>query len=144
MLHYLNLVIRFQKDLMRVCTFLSFINSMLLFIFSVHISMNTMWFYYFTLPFIIVVGCLSLISITGFIIERYRFKLLWVISILYLFLPVLCSFALHRWPGGDDGTGFTWGIYIGWWSYLSLILSLLIIIVCIIDIYSRFKNRTTA
>jgi hypothetical protein len=92
--------------------------------------------YTFTLPFIISVATLLLLSIMGLAESRARTALFWVVVPLHGLLYLPFNFAASRWPGGDDGPGLAWIMLVGGGSCIAAVLSLILIVVEIVS-----KNR---
>jgi len=75
-------------------------------------------FYFFTIPYIIY--SFSCFSISLYAILLKRFEVGKVVSILHSFSIVFFLLAIYHWPGGDDGSGMAWMIYVGFGSILAI------------------------
>lgn len=97
-------------------------------------------FYPFTLPFIVLVGICTTLSIIGLVAQRARSAVFWVVTPLHgiLFLPF--RFAMKRWPGGNDGPGMAWLFLLGGGSCIAGLLALVLIVIGIIIIAGKAKE----
>lgn len=77
--------------------------------------------YPFTQPFLIVSLLSSVLSAAGFVIQN-RQRIVFIISLcLFASLVVPWWYAMRQWPGGDDGPGMFWMLFVGGGSILALI-----------------------
>jgi len=83
-------------------------------------------FYSFTLPFIIMAATLAVLALAGLLLRPVRGVIFWLAIPLhgFLFVPFLC--AIVRWPGGDDGPGMAWLLFVGGGSCIAAISSLVL------------------
>lgn len=89
-------------------------------------------FYPFTLPFIVLAGTCVAVAVAGLVGKRIRSTMFWIAAPMHglLFLPF--QFAISRWPGGDDGPGMAWLLFVGGGSCIAGVLSLVLIVIAII------------
>ena len=84
-------------------------------------------FYAFTLPFIILAALCVVIAVVGLVAKPARAVAFWVSTLLHGFLVLPYRFAMNQWPGGDDGAGMAWMYLVGWGSYVSIVLAVMLI-----------------
>jgi hypothetical protein len=114
--------------------------SLLLFGFSLLLACNAWRFYVFTLPFIITSGALVGLAATGIIVHRTRTAMFWIAIPLHglLFLPFY--FAMSRWPGGDDGPGLAWMVFVGGGSCIAGALAIILTVIGIVLTARKIKE----
>jgi len=95
-------------------------------IFAGNLMINNGDFYIFTLPhFLLLIG-----GITTLVFNFFQRKtlLIWVAIIQILLLLASWYWAMHHWPGGNDGPGLAWYFLIGGASLISAILGTLLLL----------------
>jgi len=95
-------------------------------------------YYSFTLPTVVAAAvCLlsSVLGLSGVLPMRVAFwSAVPVGSVTFL----AAAYALSRWPGGDDGPGMFWMLFVG---SSSAVLSLLSIVLLFVGIIAAVRNR---
>jgi hypothetical protein len=99
--------------------------SFILFAASLFITLNANQFYVFTLPFIVISGSIVVLAFVASQSTRLRPALYWIAISLHWLLFAPFFFALNRWPGGDDGPGLAWLLFIGSGSFIAILLALI-------------------
>jgi len=98
-------------------------------------------YYSFALPTVVAaVFCLlfSVLGLSGLLPKRVAFW--WAVpagSLTFL----AAAYALSRWPGGDDGPGMFWMLFVG---SSSAILSILSVVLLVVGIVAAVRNRRGA
>lgn len=80
-------------------------------------------FYSFTIPFIIASFSCFILGLCGLLIKKKRRTNFIIAIIVFGFLIVPHLYAILQWPGGDDGPGMAWALFIGGGSFLATIFS---------------------
>ena len=70
-------------------------------------------FYPFTLPAIAIALFCFASSAAGLADAGRRERWFWSVVAVGPFMTVAHGYALYRWPGGDDGPGMFWGLFVG-------------------------------
>jgi hypothetical protein len=66
----------------------------------------------FVIPYVLAAAIASLLSITAIACKNRRTSLSCYAATVNLALPLFCSYAFSRWPGGDDGGMMAWSIFV--------------------------------
>ncbi|MES9972375.1 MAG: hypothetical protein ABW092_20270 [Candidatus Thiodiazotropha sp.] len=98
--------------------------SLILFAASLLIASTANQFYVSTLPFIVTSGLIVILAFIAAQSDRLRRGLYWAVVSMHWLLFVPFFFALNRWPGGDDGPGLAWLLFIGSGSFIAFILAI--------------------
>jgi len=77
---------------------------------------------------------------TGLVAKPARVDLFWIVIPLHglLFLPF--HFAITRWPGGDDGPGMAWMLFVGGGSCIAGALALVLAVIGVVITVRRRKE----
>lgn len=98
--------------------------------------------YAFTYPFLSASLISVLVSGPGLYFKRWRSPTFVVSTILLAFLFIPASYALRCWPGGDDGPGMAWILFIVFGSRIAAILSIALLIGSIVLALVKRKQKT--
>ena len=93
-------------------------------------------FYPFTLPFLFQINLIVVVSI--FVLTKKSLPLYFFNLVSFTLLIGSSSFAMTRWPGGDDGPGLAWSFLIGLGTIGTLMLGVVLIVLSVVLIR---KNR---
>jgi hypothetical protein len=85
-------------------------------------------FYAFTVPFMIVSFGSFLLALIGILIRKAQ-KFFFITSlILFALLVAPYAYAISQWPGGDDGPGMAWTIFVGGGAFLAAIFGFFVLL----------------
>jgi hypothetical protein len=66
----------------------------------------------FVVPYVLSTALATLLSIMALSYKNRRTLLVCCAATVNLALPIFCWYAISRWPGGDDGGGMAWLIFV--------------------------------
>ena len=76
----------------------------------------------------------------GIISQRFRGILFWISIPLHGLLYLPYNFAISRWPGGDDGPGMAWLLFVGGGAIIAGVIASVIVI---IEIIRKTRRKQT-
>jgi hypothetical protein len=89
-------------------------------------------YYTFTLPFIVATALVLSLAVSGLVATRIRSSMFWFVTPLFGLLYFPYQYAVAQWPGGDDGPGMFWLLFVGRGSQIAGILAIVIIVTGIV------------